>query len=80
MTFLEILIEFENAIYEIDIVSLEPFYSVDGNGEKIWFSEKMNWVIYVSHKGSITFGDKSFIKKIKKSGRNGCLICTNIKQ
>lgn len=62
--------EFEKTIYENDTASLEPFYSVDENGEKFWFSEKMNWVIYASHEGSITFGGKSFIKKIKEKWEN----------
>ena len=62
--------EFEKSIYGIDTASLEPFYSADGNGEKIWFSGKMNWVIYVFHEGSITFGGKSFIKKIKEKWEN----------
>ena len=62
--------EFENAIYEIDTAAIEPFYSVDGNGEHIWFSDKMNWVIYVSHNGTITFGGKSLINRIKEKWQN----------
>lgn len=62
--------EFGLATYVISTESLYPFYPNRGEGETIWFSEHMKWIIYVSHDNTITFGGRALIKHIKDNWRN----------
>lgn len=54
----------DRTIQMIETTSLDPSY--DGHyGERFWFNEDMNWVIYASHEGSITFGGQELISALK---------------
>jgi hypothetical protein len=55
----------DRLIYSIDISSLDPCY--DGRFlERFWFSEQMDWIIYASHEGTITFGGATLIELLKE--------------
>lgn len=41
----------------------EPYF---WNNECFWFDDNMDWIIYVSHEGTITFGGKWLIEQLKK--------------
>lgn len=36
------------------------------NNECFWFDDNMDWIIYVSHEGTTTFGGKWLIEQLKK--------------
>jgi hypothetical protein len=38
--------------YELDVSVLEPYYN---GAEGYWFTSEMDWIIYASHEGTITF-------------------------
>ncbi len=35
------------------------------NGEAYWFDDSLNWVVYKSHEGTITFGGEWLINHVK---------------
>ncbi len=58
-------------------VSGEEFYSIESeemvafeNLEKYYFDESCNWIVYVSHENTITFGGESFIQLLVKKWSN----------
>jgi len=54
--------------YEIEISNLYPYYCYNKDstgGEGFWTSDKMDWIIYASHEGTITFGGEWLVKEIK---------------
>ncbi|NOU89756.1 hypothetical protein GC102_28985 [Paenibacillus sp. LMG 31460] len=53
--------------YRIQISDLHPFYGYYGaiGGEGFWCSDKMDWIIYASHEGTITFGGEWLVSKLK---------------
>lgn len=54
--------------YELEISAFSPTYGL--NGEGIWCSKEMEWVIYASHENSITFGGESLVNKVKGAWSN----------
>lgn len=59
----------DRTVCVINTNSLDPSY--DGRyGERFWFNEKMNWIIYASHEGSITFGGSELISSLKGKWRD----------
>jgi hypothetical protein len=55
----------DRTVYVIESKSLDPSY--DGlYGEMFWFNENMDWIIYASHEGSITFGGRELISSLKR--------------
>lgn len=55
----------DRTIQMIETTSLDPSYD-NHYGERFWFTEDMNWVIYASHEGSITFGGHKLISALKE--------------
>ncbi|MBP1995313.1 hypothetical protein [Paenibacillus eucommiae] len=52
----------------INVANLHPFYCYNDDltgGEGFWFSDKMDWIIYASHEGTITFGGKWLVEVLK---------------
>lgn len=54
--------------YIVKNENFEPCY--EGIGEGYWFDSNMEWIIYCSHEGSITFGGELLINKIKEDWKN----------
>lgn len=55
----------DRTIQVIETTSLDPSYD-NKYGERFWFTEDMNWLIYASHEGSITFGGQELISALKE--------------
>ena len=54
----------DRTLWIIETTSLDPSY--DGRyGERFWFNEDLDWIIYASHEGSITFGGRELISSLK---------------
>lgn len=54
----------DRSVFVVETNSLDPSY--DGRyGERFWFNEDMNWIIYASHEGSIAFGGRELIYSLK---------------
>lgn len=54
--------------YKIQISELRPFYAyynASTGGEGFWCSEEMDWIIYASHEGTITFGGEWLVEGLK---------------
>ncbi|WP_189014498.1 hypothetical protein [Paenibacillus marchantiophytorum] len=54
--------------YKIEVSNLYPYYCYNGEfigGEGFWCSDKMDWIIYASHEGTITFGGDWLVKSLK---------------
>ncbi|PUA36422.1 hypothetical protein C8Z91_23735 [Paenibacillus elgii] len=50
------------------VSNLYPYYCYNGDftgGEGFWTSQKMDWIIYASHEGTITFGGEWLVKGLK---------------
>lgn len=50
--------------YEMDVALLVPW---DGGGEHCWTSEKMDWILYTSHEGSVTIGGDWLFNLVKQA-------------
>ncbi|WP_258298214.1 hypothetical protein [Paenibacillus peoriae] len=55
--------ELKSKGYIVRLDTFEPSY--EGVGEGYWFDFSMDWIIYCSHEGSITFGGDWIINKVK---------------
>lgn len=54
--------------YKLDVSNLYPYYCYNDNligGEGFWTSDNMDWIIYASHEGTITFGGDWLIRELK---------------
>ncbi|MCG7408345.1 hypothetical protein MH117_13010 [Paenibacillus sp. ACRRX] len=54
--------------FNIQVSNLYPYYCYNGDlsgGEGFWTSQSMDWIIYASHEGTITFGGEWLVNKIK---------------
>jgi len=52
--------------YEIDSIANYDFWNSEPHMREIyWFDDNMDWIIYLSHDGTITFGGQWFIDKLK---------------
>jgi hypothetical protein len=54
--------------YKIQISEIHPFYgyyNASTGGEGFWCSERMDWIIYASHEGTITFGGEWLVEGLK---------------
>jgi len=59
----------DSTLWVIHTNSLDPSY--DGRYlERFWFNQDMNWIIYASHEGSITFGGNEQINYLKDKWRD----------
>jgi hypothetical protein len=47
---------------EIDLVLMEPFY---GPSEQFWTSAEMDWLVYASHEGTLTFAGEWLVSALK---------------
>ena len=54
----------DRTVWVIETNALDPSYDVRYL-ERFWFDEDMNWIIYASHEGSITFGGRELISALK---------------
>ena len=53
------------------IVSVDDymFWEADDlywNGETYWFDDSLDWVVYKSHEGTITFGGRWLVDRVKE--------------
>ena len=65
------IIEIRELKYKGFVVKTETFEpSYEGIGEGYWFDSNMEWIIYCSHEGSITFGGEFLIKQIKDNWKS----------
>jgi hypothetical protein len=58
----------DGSAYRINNLQAYDFWDSDDyfwNNEGFWFDDNMNFILYLSHEDTITFGGEQFITEIK---------------